>query len=63
MALGKGKQRLSIVLTDHQVDWIRTFAKTSDLSISQTVRKAINLLMKETIESDQTQRGRDHHER
>lgn len=44
MALGKGKHRLSVVLTDHQVKWIRAFAQEADLSVSQVVRSAIKIL-------------------
>lgn len=43
MALGKGKQRMSVVLTKHQVTWVRAFAQEADLSASQVMRAALNV--------------------
>lgn len=48
MALGKGKHRLSIVLTEEQVIWIRAFSKEADMSVSQVVRAAVKHLMLST---------------
>ena len=44
MALGKGKQRLCVVLKDEQIEWIRGIAEESDSTISQVIRAAVNIM-------------------